>query len=522
MLVVAHRPAPIGPASHHAAVRAEGRTQAAVMRRPRRSHRRLRAVAGPARRLRGRAELSVRPSRRPARTRRWSRSIPPSRPPPQPPDDWWRLYDDPELDRLVQQAFAANADLAVAQANLSAARASLEAARNGLYPQTDANVGGRLWPRCRHRRDPRDRRPRAADHLAVRRRPRRLLRTRPVRPRPPLDRGVAGRRRGRRRRARQRQDHRRRRDHARLRPGLRPGRADRRRAPLARRRQPRSGDHSSSGHDAGAGSEFDVVRAQEVWSPRSAPPSRRSRASGARRCSSSPPCSAARPSQAPLEVETCVDAAAPGRADPGRRRREPAETPAGRAPGRPAAGGGHGPHRRRDRRSLSADQPDRPLRRRGVQPERPGRRARPDLGRRSRASAGPFRTWPAPRARIHQAKAGAAAALAGFDSTVLQALKETEQSLATYSAELDHRAGAGRRPGQGAAGLRHGARPVPGRLDQHAGSADHRADAGRRRRRGRRLRRRPGAGPDRACSRRWAAAGAASPDDHAAAIWRPI
>ena len=31
------------------------------------------------------------------------------------------------------------------------------------------------------------------------------------------------------------------------------------------------------------------------------------------------------------------------------------------------------------------------------------------------------------------------AALAGFDSTVLQALKETEQSLTTYGAELNHR-----------------------------------------------------------------------------------
>ena len=41
-----------------------------------------------------------------------------------PPDDWWRLYDDPELDRLIQEAFVANADLAVAQANLSSARAS--------------------------------------------------------------------------------------------------------------------------------------------------------------------------------------------------------------------------------------------------------------------------------------------------------------------------------------------------------------------------------------------------------------
>jgi NodT family efflux transporter outer membrane factor (OMF) lipoprotein len=58
-----------------------------------------------------------------------------------PPDDWWRLYDDPRLDELVRQAFAANADLAVAEANLSAARALLDAARNQQYPATVAQAG---------------------------------------------------------------------------------------------------------------------------------------------------------------------------------------------------------------------------------------------------------------------------------------------------------------------------------------------------------------------------------------------
>jgi NodT family efflux transporter outer membrane factor (OMF) lipoprotein len=44
-----------------------------------------------------------------------------------------------------------------------------------------------------------------------------------------------------------------------------------------------------------------------------------------------------------------------------------------------------------------------------------------------------------PRARVRQAKANADAALAGFDAAVLQALKETEQSLSAYGAELDRR-----------------------------------------------------------------------------------
>jgi NodT family efflux transporter outer membrane factor (OMF) lipoprotein len=61
----------------------------------------------------------------------------------EPPDSWWRLYDDPVLDGLVTQAFAANRDLAAAEANLSAARAALEGARNGQYPQTNINFGAK-------------------------------------------------------------------------------------------------------------------------------------------------------------------------------------------------------------------------------------------------------------------------------------------------------------------------------------------------------------------------------------------
>jgi NodT family efflux transporter outer membrane factor (OMF) lipoprotein len=44
-----------------------------------------------------------------------------------------------------------------------------------------------------------------------------------------------------------------------------------------------------------------------------------------------------------------------------------------------------------------------------------------------------------PRARVRQARANAAAALAAFDSVLLTALKETEQSLAVYGAALDQR-----------------------------------------------------------------------------------
>jgi len=58
-----------------------------------------------------------------------------------PREDWWRLYNDPVLDALVQQALAANKDIAVAVANLDAARASLRAARGDRLPQTDVNGG---------------------------------------------------------------------------------------------------------------------------------------------------------------------------------------------------------------------------------------------------------------------------------------------------------------------------------------------------------------------------------------------
>jgi NodT family efflux transporter outer membrane factor (OMF) lipoprotein len=55
----------------------------------------------------------------------------------QPPDAWWRLYRDPRLDRLVEEALAANPDLKAAEANLTAARAVLAGARADLYPSTE-------------------------------------------------------------------------------------------------------------------------------------------------------------------------------------------------------------------------------------------------------------------------------------------------------------------------------------------------------------------------------------------------
>jgi NodT family efflux transporter outer membrane factor (OMF) lipoprotein len=54
--------------------------------------------------------------------------------------DWWRLYNDPVLDRLVADALKANTDIRVAVAHLERARASLREVRADRTPQV--NVGG--------------------------------------------------------------------------------------------------------------------------------------------------------------------------------------------------------------------------------------------------------------------------------------------------------------------------------------------------------------------------------------------
>lgn len=55
--------------------------------------------------------------------------------------DWWRLYNDPVLDGLVQQALLANKDIAIATANIAIARANLRGARSERLPQTNLSAG---------------------------------------------------------------------------------------------------------------------------------------------------------------------------------------------------------------------------------------------------------------------------------------------------------------------------------------------------------------------------------------------
>lgn len=54
----------------------------------------------------------------------------------EPPPNWWRLYNTPAIDQLVQQALAHNKGLLAAAANLAEARGALSLARSNLYPST--------------------------------------------------------------------------------------------------------------------------------------------------------------------------------------------------------------------------------------------------------------------------------------------------------------------------------------------------------------------------------------------------
>jgi NodT family efflux transporter outer membrane factor (OMF) lipoprotein len=58
------------------------------------------------------------------------------------PDKWWRLFDDPLLDGLIDKALAHNTDLRVASANLQRARALLNEAGAARLPTSTASAQG--------------------------------------------------------------------------------------------------------------------------------------------------------------------------------------------------------------------------------------------------------------------------------------------------------------------------------------------------------------------------------------------
>jgi multidrug efflux system outer membrane protein len=59
--------------------------------------------------------------------------------PPQDLSQWWRLFHDPQLDALIQEAVGANHDLRLAQARVLEARAQAGVVRSALFPSLDAS-----------------------------------------------------------------------------------------------------------------------------------------------------------------------------------------------------------------------------------------------------------------------------------------------------------------------------------------------------------------------------------------------
>lgn len=57
------------------------------------------------------------------------------------PADWWKLYNDLALDNMVQEALSANTNLREALANLDRAQAIYKEARGGLFPSTNVSAG---------------------------------------------------------------------------------------------------------------------------------------------------------------------------------------------------------------------------------------------------------------------------------------------------------------------------------------------------------------------------------------------
>ncbi len=63
--------------------------------------------------------------------------------------DWWKLYNDPVLDGLIQDALTANTDIRVAVAHLEKARAALSGARADKLPQTPGRARAPLMAEYR-------------------------------------------------------------------------------------------------------------------------------------------------------------------------------------------------------------------------------------------------------------------------------------------------------------------------------------------------------------------------------------
>jgi multidrug efflux system outer membrane protein len=354
----------------------------------------------------------------------------------EPPDDWWRLYQDAVLDRLLQEAFAANTDLRIAEANLSAARAVLEASKSGRYPQTNAGASGTYG------RDPTTdvilelggHRPEntwifdalldVSYEVDLFGRVRRSIEA----SRADTAANAAAR------------------DAIKVTVAAETTRAYAQICALGEELAvarhsldvvSREADITVRRHEAGGNSEFDVVRAQELVAQARAdiPPLKGQRQAALFQLAA---LLGRTPAHAPADVGACVTPPRLGALIPigdgaALLKRRPDVRQAEWRVAAATARIGVATADLYPRISLTGFFG-------GVSPQF-------DQLTTNSARAwgvGPSISWSfpnqsLPRARVAEAKANSAAALAGFDAVVLQALKETEQSLATYGAELDRR-----------------------------------------------------------------------------------
>ncbi len=57
-------------------------------------------------------------------------------------ETWWKQFQDPQLEQLIQIGFANNPDMIKAALAISSAEASLRSTNSGLFPSVGANIGG--------------------------------------------------------------------------------------------------------------------------------------------------------------------------------------------------------------------------------------------------------------------------------------------------------------------------------------------------------------------------------------------
>jgi hypothetical protein len=350
------------------------------------------------------------------------------------PADWWRLYQDPVLDKLVAKALSANADLRVAAANLARTHAVLGKSRRRSVRKSRSAPRLAVRP---HRRRLKSACPSAARTGIYEPARQGRLSGRYVGPHPP--------RHGSRRM---------------------PTRKPRRRADLVHVMV--AADTTRAYAEAcSAGYQLKVAQQSVDLQQKFVKLTDRARARGrgiaidtqpcpqpARRsCAPTLPPLMARhrtalyrlavltgevPSAFPAEVRSARRRRA-CRGDPGRRRRRPAAPPSRRAPGRTPAGRRHRAHRRRHRRAV----PEHQL---GACSAAVGFMDQFGEANTWKFSLGPLISWNLAGdqlgARAHRPGRGGHRRRAGAFrlGVVLNALRETESALTVYARELDRNA----------------------------------------------------------------------------------